>query len=175
MKKILITLFLVLSSLRIVYAQDVVVGEDYSTDVVTINEELRKVNSDIKKIYPVGSIYINASVDTNPATLLGFGTWAAFAAGRVLVGIDAGQTEFDAVEETGGEKTHTLTTPEIPAHTHNIAQSKRGGYIGNNEFYTIADGGGTPNTNKVSESAGGGGAHNNLQPYIVVYMWKRTA
>lgn len=67
--------------------------------------------------FPVGYIYI--SVDpTNPATVLGYGTWAAFAAGRVLVGIDAGQTEFDTVEETGGAKTHTLTTAEMPSHTH---------------------------------------------------------
>ena len=65
--------------------------------------------------YPVGSIYINASVATNPATLLGFGTWAAFGAGRVMVGLDAGQTEFDTAEETGGAKTHTLTTGELPA------------------------------------------------------------
>jgi microcystin-dependent protein len=91
-----------------------------------------------------------------------------------LVGLDAGQTEFDTVEETGGAKTHTLVSGEMPAHTHNIAQTKRGGYLSNNEFYTIATGGGTPNTDKVSESTGGNGAHNNLQPYIVVYMWKRT-
>jgi len=70
-------------------------------------------------VWPIGSVYI-AVVSTNPATLLGFGTWSAFAAGRTLVGLDAGQTEFDTVEETGGAKTHTLTVGEIPSHDHDL-------------------------------------------------------
>ena len=71
-----------------------------------------------EKIYPVGSIYINATNSTNPGTLLGFGTWTAFGAGRVPVGIDSSDTDFDTAEETGGSKTHTLTTNELPSHTH---------------------------------------------------------
>ena len=73
--------------------------------------------------YPVGSIYTSV-VATNPATLLGVGTWAAFGAGKVMIGIDSGDTDFDTVEETGGAKTdsHTLTTSEIPSHTHTIQQ-----------------------------------------------------
>jgi hypothetical protein len=59
-------------------------------------------------IYPVGSIYINAAVTTNPATLLGFGTWVAFGTGKMMVGYDASDTDFDALQETGGAKTHTL-------------------------------------------------------------------
>ena len=69
-------------------------------------------------IYPVGSIYFNMAVSTNPATLLGFGTWAAYAEGRVLVGFQSSGT-FDALDESLGAETHTLTTDEIPAHTHN--------------------------------------------------------
>ncbi len=68
-------------------------------------------------VWPVGSIFISV-VDTNPATLLGFGTWSAFGSGRTLVGLDAGQSEFDVLEETGGAKTHTLTSGEMPSHTH---------------------------------------------------------
>lgn len=125
-------------------------------------------------IYPVGSIYTNASVSTNPATLLGFGTWTAFASGRVLVGVDSGQAEFDTLGETGGAKTHTLTTAEIPAHAH--AQSTNNllnngatdAGVGAGWYRGASLGGSTQN-------AGGGGAHNNLQPYITVYMWKRTA
>lgn len=119
--------------------------------------------------YPVGAVYISV-VSTSPATLFG-GTWAAFGAGRVLVGIDATQTEFDTVEETGGAKTHTLTSAEMPSHTHSVQ------VIGNG---TIT-GGGYPNPQDPAGSAyttgaeGGGGAHNNLQPYIVCYFWKRTA
>lgn len=130
----------------------------------------------LANIYPVGSIYINASVATNPGTLLGFGTWVAFGAGRVMVGIDAGQTEFDTAEETGGAKTHTLTISEIPAHTHNQGShdsSAGDGGAYNTEF--IRDHSDTANgPNVTSSSTGGGSAHNNLQPYIVVYMWKRT-
>lgn len=124
----------------------------------------------IALIYPVGSVYINASVATNPGTLLGFGTWTAFGAGKVMVGINAADTDFDVAEETGGEKTHTLTTAEMPAHTHTHEMGGASGgstmpYSGNTAQ------GPTPATS----STGGGGAHNNLQPYIVVYMWKRTA
>lgn len=78
--------------------------------------------------WPVGSVFISV-VSTNPATLLGFGTWAAFAAGRVLVGLDAAQTEFDAVEETGGSKTVSaagsvsapvFTGSALAAHSHEL-------------------------------------------------------
>ena len=71
---------------------------------------LTGVTATIANAYPVGSIYMNCSNATNPGTLLGFGTWATFGAGRVLVGIDSSDTDFDGAEETGGSKTHTLTT-----------------------------------------------------------------
>ena len=74
----------------------------------------------LETIYPVGSIYINAGVATNPGTLLGFGTWTAFGTGRTIVGVDSSDTDFDAVRETGGSKTHTLTIAELPAHTHQL-------------------------------------------------------
>ncbi len=120
--------------------------------------------------YPVGSIYMNATVATNPGTLLGFGTWAAFGAGRVPVGIDASDTDFDTVEETGGAKTHTLTIAEMPSHNHG-ATSGQDDQFGNHFDATTQTNNGTIYT----QNTGGGGSHNNLQPYIVVYMWKRTA
>jgi len=69
--------------------------------------------------WPIGSVFISV-VSTNPATLLGFGTWSAFGAGRVMVGLDSGDTDFDTVEETGGAKTVTLTAAQsgLPQHTH---------------------------------------------------------
>lgn len=130
-------------------------------------------------IYPVGAIYMSV-VSTSPATLFSMGTWVAFGAGRVLVGIDAGQTEFDAVEETGGAKTVTLTAAQsgVPAHTH-IQQrlpTATGAVIG---FTVDTSMSGTPAdsgvTTKANTAADASQAHNNLQPYIVVYMWKRTA
>ena len=131
----------------------------------------------LSDVYPVGSIYINAAVSTNPGTLLGFGTWVAFGSGRTMVGLDAGQTEFNTLEETGGAKTHTLTISEMPSHTHNLGSKDStagdGGAF-NEEF--VEQYGDTTNGPAVPTSyQGGGSAHNNLQPYIVVYMWKRTA
>jgi hypothetical protein len=123
--------------------------------------------------YPVGSIYMNATNSSNPATLLGFGTWVAFGAGRVPVGIDSGDTDFDTAEETGGAKTHTLTTSEIPAHTHTYSESSDGpDASGVGAGYDPPTAVGRQDAD--SGSTGGGQAHNNLQPYIVVYMWKRT-
>ena len=130
------------------------------------------------KIYPVGSIYINATNSTNPATLLGFGTWSSFGAGRVLVGIDSSDTDFDTSQETGGAKTHTLTTTELPSHTHtHTVQTGRSfsSSIGNAPVVQGSDNTVLSSSAVTTSSTGGGSAHNNLQPYIVVYMWKRTA
>ena len=71
-------------------------------------------------MYPVGSIYTNASDSTNPATLLGFGTWTAFGAGKVPVGFNSADSDFNTAEKTGGEKTHKLTTTEMPSHGHGV-------------------------------------------------------
>ena len=130
------------------------------------------------KIYPVGSIYINATNSTNPATLLGFGTWSSFGAGRVLVGIDSSDTDFDTSEETGGAKTHTLTTAELPSHTHTHTVETGRSFsssIGNAPVVQGSDNTVLSSSAVTTSSTGGGSAHNNLQPYIVVYMWKRTA
>jgi len=137
---------------------------------------LSGVTATIANAYPVGSIYMNASNATNPATLLGFGTWAAFGAGRVLVGIDSSDTDFDGAEETGGSKTHALTTGELAAHNHAVGSNDSGtgpgGAAGNQEHVRDAGVGNGPAT--PTSTTGSGTAHNNVQPYIVVYMWKRT-
>ena len=129
----------------------------------------------LKKIYPVGSIYENANVETNPVTLLGFGEWEAFGEGKVLVGIDTNENpdeDFATAEKTGGDKTHTLTKPELPSHSHETIVKE----AWTNDFDTggggpsyIASGVGT------TGSTGSNQPHNNLQPYIVVYRWVRTA
>lgn len=94
---------------------------DNSTKIATT----AYVKAALQLMYPVGSVYINASVTTNPNTLLGFGTWAAIGAGRVLVGQDTADVDFDVLGETGGSKssvashTHTFTTgTESASHTH---------------------------------------------------------
>jgi hypothetical protein len=133
----------------------------------------------LSDVYPIGAIYTSV-VSTTPATLFG-GTWVAIAAGRVLVGIDSADTDFDTVEETGGAKTHTLTLSEAPSHMHDVLNSNNDGNIGIRSggeagwaaAYDVA------NNNNIyhmeTDNQGGGGAHNNVQPYLVVYMWKRTA
>jgi microcystin-dependent protein len=181
----------------------------------------------MQALYPVGSLYAS-TLSTNPGTLLGFGTWTAFGAGRTLVGLDAGQVEFDTVEETGGAKTHTLTTAELASHTHvqdahnhtqdshnhtqnshnhtqdahdhlillasptnTTAAAAANRYAPGTSSSTITEL--TTATNQAAtatnqaatatnqaatatnQTAGSGTAHNNLQPYITVYMWKRTA
>ena len=124
----------------------------------------------LQAVYPVGSIYINATNSSNPATLLGFGTWAAFAAGRVMVGFDSTDSDFDASEETGGSKNKTLSVSELPAHTHTIAASTSDTDAGG-----ISQGNTTSTTNVNTGSTGSTSAFSLLQPYITVYMWKRTA
>ena len=137
---------------------------------------LSGVTATIANAYPVGSLYMNASNAANPATLLGFGTWAAFGAGRVLVGIDSSDTDFDGAEETGGSKTHALTTGELAPHNHAVGSNDSGtgpgGAAGNQEHVRDAGVGNGPATS--TSTTGSGTAHNNVQPYIVVYMWKRT-
>lgn len=225
--------------------------------------------ADLSAVWPVGAVFI--SVDpTNPATTLGFGTWEVFGTGRVLVGFDAGQTEFDTVEKTGGAKSHTLGTAELPAHSHGVTDpghthtqnahthvqdahahavtDPTHNHTQNAHNHAVTDGGhthagrginsgtagtaghqgasGSNNANTTTSAtqsattgisinnatatnqaastgltvnnatatnqnatatnqtnttgittndAGSGGAHNNLQPYIVVHMFKRTA
>lgn len=148
----------------------------------------------IAAAYPVGSIYINATNSTNPATLLGFGTWTAFGAGRVLVGFDSGNTLFDSAEETGGSydsivvsHTHTGTTNSDGAHTHQILRNATptngvdttgiaaNSYDGNNNGPVTTTSSGVHTHAFTTGSTGSSATNANIQPYITVYMWKRTA
>lgn len=131
------------------------------------------------KLYPVGSVYINATDATNPGTLLGFGTWVAWGIGKAIVGIDTSQTEFATAEQTGGEKVHLLTIAEMPSHTHSFirrptwysGEQATGDTIYSQNSTTALGAVGATDLN----TTGGGGSHNNLQPYQVGYVWKRTA
>jgi hypothetical protein len=167
------------------------------------------VQAALQALHPVGSIYINATNATNPGTLLGFGTWTAFGAGRVPVGFDSGNALFNTAEETGGSAnatlpshTHTATsTVTDPSHTHALmgaasTGASRGlsesgnrnvqggdstasrGYIqtapnGGENFVQTSTTGITVATTNSTEGASATNA--NYQPYITVYMWKRTA
>lgn len=214
-----------------------------------------KISNLLDAIYPVGSIYMSAN-SANPSTLFG-GSWEAWGSGRVPVGVDSVDTDFNTAEKEGGEKTHSLTTTEMPSHTHDFtgtasshthtftgtnkntgtvsAQHTHSGTTSSNGNHShtanggsglvgsgtlgndakIAQTGGSyrsglstnttgahthtmttsnPSANHThnytpsgknantsitpegtNSSVGDNTAHNNLQPYITCYMWKRTA
>lgn len=150
------------------------------------------VQAALAALYPVGSIYTNATNSTNPGTLLGFGTWTAFGAGRVMVGFNASNSLFDTAEETGGSAdaitvshTHTATsTVTDPGHQHTINFSRQGDAFGGTPASRLESSGFTAqtvaNTTGVTvatsiSTTGSSGTNANYQPYITVYMWKRTA
>jgi len=183
-----------------------------------------------EKSFPIGCIHISVN-PANPSTTLGGGVWASWGSGRVPVGVDGTQSEFNAVEETGGAKSVTLTTDQMPSHNHtqnahshsmnhdhsdattgssgahsHTLYSRGGGSTADLGSYPrikrsspdadpsyqssdlMEDGSGvhnhsvnipaytgnTASTTPTNNAAGGGQSHNNLQPYITCYMWKRT-
>lgn len=154
------------------------------------------VQAALQALHPVGSVYINATNSTNPASLFGFGTWAAFGAGRVPVGFDGSNPLFDAAEKTGGNYDGSLL-----AHTHGFSGTTAGGGAHTHDLfyhptlrstnccsYIFPSVGGTSLAGVISTapdhthafsgttaSSGTSGTNTNVQPYITVYMWKRTA
>jgi hypothetical protein len=140
-------------------------------------------------LWPVGSVF-TAVVATNPATLLGFGTWSQIASGKMLVGQNGSDADFDTAEETGGSKTKNLAHNH--SHNHTGPSHDHGGATGTpsasapvgidnpvfsvsttNHTHTIASGG-TGNTS-TDATSGGSATQDVMNPYFVVYFWKRTA
>lgn len=148
-------------------------------------------------IYPVGSIYSNATNGNNPGTLLGFGTWVSLGAGRFPVGYSSGDPLFGTAGNTGGSRdaitvthTHTLSglsTDSAGAHIHHTLWTYYDGGSGRGLIDPVNPGQGTyqvPTTSAGAHthtlsgniaSAGQSGTNANLPPYLVVYMWQRTA
>ena len=125
----------------------------------------------LKKVYPVGCIY-TSTVSANPSTLFGFGTWSEYGQGRVLVGKSA-EAEFDTLGKTGGSKF-------LQKHNHGLIRAfQKAGF--STPFAEPTSGWGLP-TNPADGGSPleiitdtGAGESGNLQPYIVVYFWQRTA
>lgn len=160
------------------------------------SDEVQNVGSELPLVYPVGSIYMSVN-NTNPATLFGFGTWEQIQDTFLLA---AGSTYTAGA--TGGEATHTLTVDEIPSHNHKITGKIARSEASSGNLYTVSNqrfllGKYKFSNNNVSatddtaafinvsdlntqtmigiDNKGGGQEHNNMPPYLTVYMWKRTA
>jgi len=132
----------------------------------------------MEAVYPVG-IIIELAVATNPATLFGIGTWSAHGTGKVTVGIDSSDTDFDTVDETAGDKTHThVLSASGYAKLSNTGKADMvsvGSFVTD---YLEADFAPTSSSSTATAGIALGGATNagsSLQPYIVVYRWRRTA
>jgi len=120
-------------------------------------------------VYPIGCIY-QSTVNTNPTVLFPGTTWSVFSEGKVLAGYNSGDNDFSA-GNTGGSKTHSMTTAEMPAHTHGFtAMALTSGSI-NTTGSTVK----SSSQSLTTQSTGSGNAFNIMQPYQVVYMWTRTA
>lgn len=153
-------------------------------DIRTISASVEEISNNVKYIdkkisdllnmfYPVGSIYETMDSSFDPNEKWG-GTWERIK-GRVLVGVDENDSDFNTAEKTGGEKTHTLVVSELPQHTH-ANYAKRTNITINNSGNThvtchSSNSGATVGNN--IGSTGKGVAHNNLQPYITCFIWKR--
>lgn len=151
----------------------------------------------LQAVFPVGSFYTSHSVSTNPGTILGFGTWSAVA-GKVLIGVDGTFT----AGSTGGAQTHTLSTGNLPSHTHGVGTLVNAaagdhthqiyrdfdGASGSARwtFHTSAGTGGGANTSSAggahnhtisgdTGSTGSGTAVNHMPPWHAAYIWRRTA
>ena len=146
----------------------------YDTSQVYSTDEIdERFSALFDLVYPVGSIYMSVNT-TSPATLFG-GTWEQIE-GRFLLAsgdlIEESETiaSFD-VNDTGGEATHTLTTDEMPSHNHGATYTGDTTSTKNLAWYNPTGSAMRYTHNNV----GGGQAHNNMPPYLVVNVWKRTA
>jgi len=167
-----------------------------------VQSALTPINTILEAVYPVGSIYTNATNNTNPATLLGFGTWVAFGAGRVPVGFDAGDTDFDTAEETGGSKTTDTTDLNLSVDNQSLSVPRdgwgtSGGTLGpgnsgtagrlitasgnreiDEQLESLSQASGDRslgNHNHSLSGSAGTHSHSFMPPYITVYMWKRVS
>lgn len=182
-----------ISALPTLTAVDIA-DEFVMNDVSSSTTKRATLSAVLSVIFPVGSIYSNGAVSTNPATTWGFGTWVPDFTGQAMVGVNSSDTDFATLGQTGGEKAHTLTTSEMPAHNHGVSDpghahsfnlptyvANGGGglnYAGGGSTWHYQDGPYGTNgagTGISIANNGGGAAHNVMSPYKVAAVWRRTA
>ena len=147
-------------------------GEDGTTYLVKQGVTARLF---VDIFYPVGTYYETSDSNFNPNIAWG-GTWVEDTKGKMLVAFDKDVVDFNVIDKTGGEKEHILTMEEMPKHQHKMSLAN---YNGTDNVSGVVW---SPNTTKkytysqdMVEPVGGGLAHNNMPPYIVVKRWHRTA
>lgn len=135
------------------------------------------MNTKLQSIYHVGKILMTTE-NINPATYLGFGEWQLWGSGRVPVGVNTSDNDFNTSGKTGGAKTVTLNVNQIPSHNHRAPSYNTANYNGDGSAsrrYPVSESDVGAKATWYTSSTGGGQPHNNLQPYITCYMWKRTS
>ena len=145
-----------------------------STLMTTVNNLIAEKN---QAIYHVGKILMTTE-NINPATYLGFGTWQLWGSGRVPVGVNTSDNDFKTSEKTGGAKSVTLNINQIPSHNHKAPSYNTANYNGDGSAsrrYPVSESDVGAKATWYTSNTGGGQAHNNLQPYITCYMWKRVS
>lgn len=138
-------------------------------DIPGISDEVSE------NVWPVGSVFLSV-VDTDPNTLLGFGTWSRIAEGEFLVGFKSGDADFGISEGTGGSKTHThdtdvdidSTTSDGPSETTEVDNNL------DDSTVNVASNNHTHDTDPVLQTFTSGD-NSDLPPYFTIYVWKRTA
>ena len=126
--------------------------------------------------YPIGAIYMNANRSDSPNKYIGYGVWNKFAEGRILISADSTENSNPINASPSGSLSHTLLSTESAAHTHSTFTAGRNEKEkGGNRIFLALPGPGNDSSAYYTGYAGGGERHNNVQPYVTVYMWERTA
>jgi hypothetical protein len=149
---------------------------DNSTKLAT-TAFVQAVVAAIPQAYPVGSIYLNAVNSTNPATLIGYGTWSRIAQGRFLVGLNEGDPDFNATGETGGQKAVGLTAANLPRVNIPFTRSPNGAIgSGSTDAFLYDNSSNTSNNNSALNFGNVSPTQvSTLPPYLTAYMWRRDA
>lgn len=150
---------------------------DFTNAYKTVLDGLTTTISDAileskKALYPVGSLYFNATREANPGTLLGFGTWERIAQGKTLIGVDTEDTDFNTAKKTGGSKTQTLSIAQLPQNLYLDASTNDGS---SNKWVREEQGSNWCNKIAWHRNNASQESVSIMQPYITVYIWERTA
>lgn len=148
-----------------------------SSDVIPVVDtgtKKMKLSTLLSLVFPIGSTYVTQT-NTNPSTILGFGTWERLK-GKVCLGLDEDDNDLKTIGNTGGEKTHKLTINEMPSHNHLTRAATPGSASGFGDGFVGLTNSYSQDSNFSTGNSGGGKEHNNMQPYQVVgYMWIRKS